>query len=186
MKKLLLLLILPLLAISGFAQEEKPDTPRDLICEMTKINIPKVADLKSYCSRIDALYPSAQTIAKYPIKKKLYFNKLSGVLKRGSTWDRLTPQQRSTLCESTFGYITTYLGYEPGGKINSPEGFKQTGDPCLLRDVKYENLTACHADAEFIILEDITDNARGSTERFWDCLQYICLVLDCNVNHPEK
>jgi hypothetical protein len=184
MKKLLLLLIVPFSWIAVMAQPEKADTPRDLICEMSKIDIPKVADLKNYCTRINALYPTPQVIATYPIKKKLYYNKLGGVLKRGMTWDQMTPQQRSTLAESTFGYIRDYLGHETGAKIARPDGFKQTGNPCLLRDLKYDNVEGCHADAEFIVLEDITDNARGITERFWECLKYICRVLDCNVIHP--
>ncbi|MEM0996756.1 MAG: hypothetical protein AAGN35_06745 [Bacteroidota bacterium] len=185
MNKAFLLICLLFAAQFTFAQaEKKADTPRDLICEMSKINIPKVANLKLFCTRISALFPSPQTIATYPIKKKLYYNKLSGVLKRGSGWDRMSPQQRATLAESTMGYIKSYLGYEPGAAIEAPAESKQKGDDCLLRGLKYASVEACHADAEYVVLGDITDNSRTKVERFWDCLKYICRLLDCNLNHP--
>lgn len=186
MKILLVILCLLSTTLFTYAQGEKEETARDVLCEMSSIQVPRVANLKAYCTRLYALFPSPIEIAKHPIRQKLYLNKLRGVLKRGQTWERMSVQQRGALAKQTADYVIAYYQYEAGSAITRPETFKQVGDPCLLRAVAYLDLDACYADNKALVLESITDAKLSKIEKFWNILHYLARKLDCDQSNKSS
>ena len=183
MKRFSAIALLLLLATFAFGQQPKPDTPRDLICDMSKVEAPTVTDFKNFCTRLYNLYPDPKTLATYELQTKLFMNKMRGVVKRGMTWEQLPPAQRSSTAAQAIDYVKSYLNYEPGAKVEKPEGFLQSGAPCLLRDLKYENLDACNADVNYMVLNSVTDASLTKIIQFWEVLNYVTLRLDCSANH---
>ncbi len=183
MKKFFVFALFLSLVCTAFAQSPKPDTPRDLMCDMSKVEAPTVTDFKNFCTRLYNLYPDPKTLATYELQTKLFMNKMRGVVKRGMGWETLSPANRSSTAKTAIQYVKDYLNYEPGSKVAAPADFKHKGAPCLLRDLPYADLAACHADADFIVLTKVTDDSRTSILQFWEVLSYISFRLDCHLNH---
>jgi len=180
MRNFLLSALLTCFLLPAFAQQAQVvDSPRELICDMSGVTQKMVGDFKEFCTRLDKMYPLPSDREKHRFEKKLFLNRMHGIIKRGMTFDKLTVAQRSEAAESSINYVIEFLKYETGDKITMPDGFQQSGDPCKLKDLSYDEEARCYEDANYMVLKSVTNQTETKLNRFWDVLLFIARKLEC-------
>lgn len=160
--------------------------PREIWCEMLDVSAPNVKEYKDFCTKLYAVFPSAQKANTYPIKKKIYLNKMRGVLLRGKGWDKLSPKQRTDLAKFGVELTNTYLGLEPGFDNPQPAGFKldekfADTDHCVAQHPKYDDPEACIADANYVYKGCIQEpDKKTDISKFWCVLHRVAATITCD------
>lgn len=170
--------------VSVKAQE--PLTIRQVWCEMDLVTEPNVKEFKSACEKITALFPSPQVTATYELNRKLYLNKMRGVMKRGATWDVLSVQARGELAKQAIDMTNEYLGIKPEVPNNKPEGFQRNHsksvDACKEQKYVYTDPKMCDEDCRYLYREGLAGPMGKSTvQSFWVVIRYVACLIDCDV-----
>ncbi|MCB9234106.1 MAG: hypothetical protein H6581_20795 [Bacteroidia bacterium] len=173
-----------------FAQVEM--TPRKAWCEMTKIEDPVAKEIQVACENLLQVYPSPDDINKNEIKRKLFLNKMRGIVKRGATYSSLSPEARNALAASGVQYCNEYLGFKPGDKIETPpsdsRGPLAGRADCQSTVLQYEQVSDCYADGSYLYLSCITaknnlKQPKTDIQKFWCALKYVAVLLECDQTH---
>lgn len=168
------------------AQAQDAITIRQVWCEMDLVTEPNVKEFKTTCEKIVQLFPSPQVTATYGLSKKLYMNKMRGVMKRGATWDVLTVQARNELAKQAIDLTNEYLAFETDSPNTKPAEFQRnhskSAEVCAETKYAYSDPALCDQDCRYLYREGISGPmGKSSVMSFWVVIRYIACLVDCDV-----
>jgi hypothetical protein len=168
------------------AQAQDNITIRQVWCEMALVTEPNVKEFKTTCEKIVQLFPSPQVTATYELGKKLYMNKMRGVMKRGATWDVLTVQARNELAKQAIDLTNEYLAFEAGSPNPQPQEFQRThsksAEVCMEQKYAYSDPNLCDQDCRYLYREGLAGPmGKSSVMSFWLVIRYVACLVDCDV-----
>ncbi|MCB9230697.1 MAG: hypothetical protein H6581_03500 [Bacteroidia bacterium] len=182
MRKLLLLGVIQLFFLGNYAQQ--PETPREIWCFLTHLEVKNAKEFQHGCNLVLSIFPSATEVNKLDIHRKLYLNKMRGVLKRGSSWVTLAPAHRVDLAESALKYTNDFIKWEEGMRNGRPS-FAQRNDiigteECLARELKYKSLGEYSRDVNYVYVDCIDSPNKRVEEKFWCVLEFLVAMVECD------
>ena len=183
MKRIVLLALLLTFGLSATAQDDAPSL-RGAWCYLVSIEDPHVNDFREVATMMRKSFPSPQARAKFDLDKKLFLNKMWGVVLRTEKYDKLTPAQRTQLGKDAVEWTLEFIGWKKGDVNAAPEGFQRKvltdKEPCLAAEYKYSSAEDCFADGKYLFLDCWEAASKVSTTReFWCVLKYISVVAEC-------
>lgn len=173
-----------LFSASSIAQDAL--TIRQVWCEMDQVTEPAVKDFKSACEKVVSLFPNPQVTATYDMDRKIFMNKMRGVMKRGATWDALSVQARNDLAKQAVEMTNQYLGFEADAPNPQPAEFQRNSiksvELCGEKKYQYSNVSACYDDLRYIYRNGLSGPmGKSSVMSFWLVIRFIAGQIDCDV-----